>query len=230
MCVDTFNACIARGRRYEGSQFNRARHLAQCAKHLEQIRAELGNHWPALNNDSQEFPNKPETKKLVKHLIRTCSESVDFYATVDFMTTGVCTILQKSAGAKGGAKKAHLRQWSTMSHEHMVPGEVILKELLQPNADIQYILNALSFRALVTGPMRTGLDNEVTLLDQNHRTSLPSCVNFNSRGELRTSEINMVFYPMLRYEVTGLVDQLIPLNERAETLLSEYNNFKKLNV
>ena len=21
----------------------------------EQIRAELGNHWPALNNDSQEF-------------------------------------------------------------------------------------------------------------------------------------------------------------------------------
>jgi hypothetical protein len=223
-----YNECVARGRKKSNQpdNFEMTNKVAFCAKLLDVLRSELKGDWNKLGN-SEVFPNRAETKSLVKHIIRISSESVDFPATVDFITEAVLEILQKSKeDNKGNALKSHLYQWKKLSHEHMVPCEAVLVELCKQTSEISEVLNMLSFRALVTGPNRKGQLNEVRTLDKDYSSELPLTINFDKKGKIARTNIDMRFFPLLRYEAVGLINELIPISNRAKTLLNDYKNFK----
>jgi hypothetical protein len=222
-----FDDCVScgRSRANDEEHFNLEKQLELCAKQLKQIRSALGKDWVKLSDKDQTFANKSETKKLVKHLIRICSESVDFYATVDFITKDASTIL-KNCAKVGGPRKAHLTQWDKLSHEHMVPCEAVLIELTKKDADILEVLKDLSFRALVTGPRREGTNNEVTRLDENYRSILPPNMKFVKKGIMKLVDIDRRFYSLLRYEKVKMIDDLIPISARAGELLKDYKKFR----
>lgn len=227
MSAQNFSNCVdcSRPRANDEEQFNLEKQLELCANQLTNIRSALGKDWAKLSDKDQTFPNKSETKKLVKHLIRICGESVDFYATVDFITKDANTILENCAKV-GRPRKAHLTQWDKLSHEHMVPCEAVLKELTKKDADILEVLKDLSFRALVTGPRRDGANNEVTRLDADYRSILPPNMKFVKKGTMKLEDIDRRFYSLLRYEQVKMIDDLIPISARAGELLKDYKKFK----
>lgn len=137
--------------------FEPAEQLALCAGQLDMLRRTLGQKWPLLGKPRVRQAGLAEAKFLVKHVIRVASESVDFYATVDFITANAYERLDDMRRANGDRSLiGHLKNWDKLIHEHMVPGTVVLQAVcrLKPDEPILPVLEALSFRALVSGTKR----------------------------------------------------------------------------
>lgn len=226
--TSVYNECVARGRKTnkQADKFERENQIDLCAKLLKVLQCELKDNWAKLGT-TETFQNKVETKNLIKHLIRISSESVDFPTTVDFITKNCLQILQESKNANDGiALKKHLYQWEKLSHEHMVPCEAVLAEIIQGKSEISKVLNASSFRALVTGPNRKGQVNEVRTLDGLYSSTLPDTINFDQKLKIARQNMDIDFLPLLRYEEVNLFNELIPISDRAKLLLIKYKDFK----
>jgi hypothetical protein len=221
--------------------FNRDKQIGLCARQLEVLRDDMGPRWWSLN-ESGMSPSSglQEVKHMVKHLIRHSSESVNFYATVDFITQETFSILQrlKQEHKHGSALVSHLQQWGEFTHEHMVPGEVVFRLITElrtgfNDGRLAPLLGPLSFRALVAGTKRRRKTDavpkptEASLLDGPYQSSLPDPSAINGMCGLRREQIPLQFYPLLRYDAVGLLPKLIPVSPRAKLLLPEYLRFKR---
>ncbi|MGI4721127.1 MAG: hypothetical protein ACRYGO_07985 [Janthinobacterium lividum] len=212
--------------------FDRNAQLALCAGQLEALRRTLGRDWPLLARPRVRQAGLAEAKFLAKHLIRVASESIDFYATVDFVTRDAYERLGEMRRANGDrALVGHLKNWDKLTHEHMVPGTAVLHAVcgLTPDQPILPVLDALGFRALVSGTKRKragGGATDAYLLDVEHglKSRLPAVppATLLGRGYRETSGVPLHFWPLMRYEAAGLLPALVPLNERARNLLDEY--------
>jgi hypothetical protein len=212
--------------------FDRAAQLALCAGQLEMLRRTLGNKWPLLGGPKPRQAGLAEAKDLAKRLIRVASESVDFYATVDFITHAAHGRLDDMRRANDGRPLiGHLKNWEKLTHEHMVPGTVVLDAVTSLPADqpILPVLDALSYRALVSRSARESPDRHETdayLLDgkDGWKSALPdvSATGLFARGFLALDDVPFQFWPLMRYEAAGLLEKLVPVNERARTLLAAY--------
>lgn len=205
--------------------FDRDAHLALCAGQLELLRRTLGDKWRLLGQAKARQAGIAEAKNLTKGVIRVASESVDFYATVDFITHAALDRLDAMRSANGGRPLiGHLTNSDTLTHEHMVPGTVVMNTLigLDNDAPILPVLEALSFRALVSQSSRGNADRQQTdayLLDVHSGLKSkvpPACATAPFR-----------FWPLMRYEAAGLLEQLIPVTDRARTLLADYRTFQQ---
>jgi hypothetical protein len=215
-------------------EFNRAAQLAMCARQLHMLRRTLGDKWPLLRQDDARDAGLAEAKDLAKRLIRVASESVDFYATVDFITQAAHGRLEDMRQESGGRSLiGHLNNTERLTHEHMVPGKVVLDTLttLKPGARILPVLEALSFRALVSKSPTGSTGWQLTdayLLDVEFKLKcrLPALqdTSLGARGFRTMDEVPFAFWPLMRYEATGLLDGLIPVNQRARDLLGAYAN------
>ncbi len=222
--ISVYLECVDRGN-VKHLDFDIEKQISLSAKLIESLRSELHEEWDRLENDNM-ISNQKEIKNLVKHIIRISNESIDFPTTIDFITIGALDILKKLKSANNGvALKKHLYQWNELSHEHMVPGEAVFNELIKENAKIFDILNLLSYRTLVTGPNRKDRENEVRSLDKNYQSTLPETIIFENKREISRKEIEMCFFPLLRYEAVGIIDNLIPISSRAVTLLEKYKAY-----
>ncbi|KFI08308.1 hypothetical protein [Massilia sp. BSC265] len=212
--------------------FDPAQQLAVCASQLEMLRTTLGPNWPLLDKPRARQAGLAEVKFLAKHLIRVASESVDFYATVDFITNDAYERLDGMRRASGDRSLiGHLKNWDELTHEHMVPGTAVLHAVcgLKPDAPVLPVLDALSFRALVSGTKRKSTGNNATdayLLDVEYglKSKLPSVLpsRLLNQGLREWNQVPFRFWPLMRYEAAGLLPTLIPVTERARTLLDAY--------
>lgn len=222
--------------------FDRDKQIRMCAQQLEALRDTQGVMWWELCK-----PNQPrstgaaEMKKLIKHLIRVSSESVDFYATVDFVTRSVHQILRKAQ--EGHSKQlsllGHLQLWGQFTHEHMVPGEAVFQLITDPahrarTNDLNAVTGDWSFRALVTGTKRRRKDEKLDVTTEagkldatDYNAALPISLTFIDGFDEKTIwDIPRQYYPLLRYDAVGLLPQLIPVSARAKRLLPAYYEFK----
>jgi hypothetical protein len=133
--------------------FDRDTHITLCAASIEGIRDHLGKQWQDLLKPARQRDLRlREARNLVKHLIRVASESADFYRTVDFITRSAATTVEAARVANAGkALVGHLQPSSELTHEHMVPGEAVMRELLHAPAGMPLaeVLEPLTYRALV---------------------------------------------------------------------------------
>lgn len=97
-----------------------------------------------------------DEKKLLKLMIRIASESHDHLRTVDFISEEAINQLNKNILNK--EKLNH-----ELSHEHVVPCEVVYQEMLAHPNKIQHILKSLSYRALISSKQREVLDKHLKL-------------------------------------------------------------------
>jgi len=150
--------------------------------------------------------NRREKKALIKSLIRVSSESVDHRNTVDFITVGALDKCLASGKEETG-----------LSHEHMVPGEVIFEKLLglpQGSDHLADLLRLWSFRALIKQDERTRLDSTCKL-----KSSLPA--NF-------PLGFDAAFYPFARYEAAKIfAGNLLPVSTRGAALLGRYMDVRR---
>ncbi len=212
--------------------FDRDAQLRLCAAQLEILRTTLGERWPALRKTRLRQEGLAEAKSLVKHIIRVASESVDFYATVDFVTQQAEERLARMREASNGrALLGHRKNWDQLTHEHMVPGSAVLHALteLAPGAPILPVLDELSFRALVSGSKRGGAVHAGTdahLLDSSSglKQRLPEVekTGLFARGFASIDEVPFRLRPLMRYDAVGLLDGLVPQNARAASLKQAY--------
>ena len=116
--------------------FDLGSHITLCAISIEGIRDHLGRQWQDLLKPVRQRDTRlREARNLVKHLIRVASESADFYRTVDFITRAAAATVEAARVANDGKPLAgHLEPSRELTHEHMVPGEVVLSELVQAPA------------------------------------------------------------------------------------------------
>lgn len=213
--------------------FEPAQQLALCASQLEMLRSSLGAKWPLLDKPRVRHAGLAEAKFLAKHLIRVASESVDFYATVDFITNDAYDRLDDMRRASGDRSLiGHLKNWDKLTHEHLVPGTAVLHALcgLKPDEPVLPALDALSFRALVSGTKRKNAGRSATdayLLDVEYglKSKLPSALpaRLREQGLHEWSQVPYRYWPLARYEAAGLLAALIPVTERARTLLDGYD-------
>jgi len=214
--------------------FEPAGQLALCAAQLEMLRQTLGHKWPLLGKPRVRQTGLAEAKFLTKHLIRVASESIDFYATVDFITRDAYGRLDDMRRASGDRSLiGHLKNWDQLTHEHMVPGTTVLHAItgLKQDDPILPVLEALSFRARVSGTKRKSANRSETdayLLDVKHglRSALPAepPASLFNQGYREVKAIPFRFWPLMRYEAAGLLPKLIPVTERAKALLDAYQS------
>lgn len=212
--------------------FDRDAQLALCAGQLEALRRTLGNKWPLLGQPGPRQAGLAEARELAKRLIRVASESVDFYATVDFVTHAAYDRLDAMRRANDGRPLiGHLKNWQQLTHEHMVPGTVVLDAVLALDAEapILPVLDALGFRALVSRSPLASAERRQTdayLLDVGLglKCGLPalSATALAGRGFRSLGEVPLRFWPLMRYEAAGLLDQLVAVNGRARALRAAY--------
>jgi hypothetical protein len=214
--------------------FDLAGQLALCAGQLEMLRQTLGPTWALLGKPRVRQAGLAEAKFLAKHLIRVASESVDFYATVDFITHDAYARLDEMRRANGDRSLiGHLKNWDKLTHEHMVPGTAVLHAVtgLQSEEPILPVLEALSFRALISGTKRKSAAASVTeahVLDVQHglKSSLPATLpgRLLDQGFKAPSEVPFRFWPLMRYDAAGLLPNLVPVTGRARSLLAAYGS------
>ena len=212
--------------------FKATNQIALCASQLEMLRTSLGDKWPLLCKAGARQAGLAEAKALAKLIIRVASESVDFYATVDFITTSAYLRLEGMRSTNGGRSLiGHLKNSSQLAHEHMVPGNAVLQAVcgLKPDAPVLPMLEALCFRALVSTAKRDGDDSNETdlyLLDRTYglKSVLPAICSptLIERGFREVGEVPFHFWPLMRYEAAGLLPNLIPMSGRARELLDAY--------
>lgn len=212
--------------------FDRDLQLEMCARQLESLRATVPERWACLGTKQALPTGQTELKLFVKDLIRKSSESADFFATVDFTTRNAYEILeaQRSPGKLGLRK--HLKNWDKLSHEHMVPGSVIYDTLIKyPYAPLFPVLEPLSYRALVSGSKRkkrnpTDKSTDVQRVDDKFSSSLPPLSAIRELKLFNRRTLPLKFWGLLRYDAAGLLEDLIPISERAVRSLDEYKLFK----
>lgn len=221
-----------------------------CARHLELLRHDLGDVWwnypkeersRALrrsNADIEKGHWPREHITLAKHLIRHAGESSDFHATVDFVTVAAIEHISDALKDSKRLKTGSLKQWSYFSHEHMVPGQAVLRLITDKNhpdspGRLQPFLAALSLRALVTGTKRKRGEGwtprEVDALDGQWSYRLPQPTQIEGwRGPRDLVEILPKYYGLMRYEVAGLLKNLRAVGLRGKLVLSEYFAYRGL--
>jgi hypothetical protein len=210
--------------------FNRNLQLQMCARQLEALREAVGPRWAKLVTQQKRSDGQAELKLFVKDLIRKSSESTDFYATVDFITKDAFEVIEEQRRNHPFERslRKHLTNWGKLSHEHMVPGDVIYRTLINsPCRDLLGLLEPLSYRALVSGSKRQKKSSvagvtDIQKLDLKYRSIVPEPREIRefSQFELRNSPLK--FWGLIRYDVAGLLENLIYISSRAEKTLREY--------
>jgi hypothetical protein len=201
--------------------FDRAAHIALCAKSIEGIRAHLGENWEGLLKPAPKRDVRhKEARVLVKHLIRVASESADFYRTVDFITRSAATTVEKARKKNNWKPLAgHLQPSSELTHEHMVPGEAVLLALSKvpvgmPLADE---LEPLTYRALVCKK------KDIHKLDNKMKSTLPPVEQTRLVNQPeKLASVPPAFKALMRYDVAGLLEDLLPVSPRAIALKKAY--------
>lgn len=215
-----------------------------CARHLELLRNDLGDAWwdypkderrQAVRRNGANSPKGSWTREhvgLAGHLIRHAGESADFPLTVDFVTAATLEHIQVAHTASRRRTSGNLKQWSLFTHEHMVPGQAVLRLITDEkhpasHGELQPFLAALSLRALVTGTKRKRAEGwtrqEVNELDDEWSYRLPKPSEIDGwRGAKDLAEIQPQFYGLMRYEAASLLHALIPVSRRGKRVLSEY--------
>lgn len=207
------------------NDFKRDAQIALCATSIESVRTHLGSDWHELLKPvAERAPHLREARKLVKHLVRVAGESTDFYCTVDFITLPAALTVENARKRNGGKPLAsHLVPSADLTHEHMVPCEVVLQELVrapagQPLADV---LEPLSYRALVCKK------KEIRALDSGTlRSALPPVSETRlAIGDASDPSIPPAFKALMRYDAAGLLGRLLPVTPRAAELQHAYMNW-----
>lgn len=219
-----------------------------CARHLELLRNDLGDVWWAYPKDERRRAPRPRSSNLVDeswtreqvalagHLIRHAGESTDFHATVDFVTRTALVHIRAALSASKRVTTGSLKQWSLFTHEHMVPGQAVLRLITnadhpESSGDLQPLLAALSLRALVTGTKRKKVDGwirqEIDALDSDWSSSLPEPSRIEGwDGPEQLDEIPARFYGLMRYEAAHLLDELVPVSRRGREVMADYHAYR----
>jgi hypothetical protein len=225
-------------------KFHHDAQVSFCARHLALLRSDLGDSWWKFGEHKASHAGKctdcwtREHVDLASYLIRHASESVNHPATVDFVTKKALAYI-RAAKAKHTPRHrgiSHLQQWELFTHEHMVPGSAALRILTNPAVaakPLKELLGTLSFRALITGTSKKrqkGVPNgELGSLDARFKSRLPDPDEV--LGWPRSYSLEQIptkFYGLLRYEATGLIDELVPVSPRVQGLVEEYRSYKAL--
>ncbi len=201
--MERISAAVKRG--FRGT-FDPTENIKTCAnliaKQLELLRQ--NNAIEKLRDKKLDIDGKYH-KKILKLMIRIAAESDDYFKTVDFITQQVADELKIRCG--DGELFAKLLR-PGISHEHMVPCEVIYQEILandlSKSEEIQKILESLSYRALV-------MPSERCELDLQYQSTMP---------KLRT--INGDYDVLSRYRETAYLGLLIPITSRGADLLKRF--------
>jgi hypothetical protein len=214
--------------------FNRHGQIEMCAHQLLALRNQLGERWGDLCGTAYRCQGLGQAKKLAKHLIRVASESTDHLCTVDFVSVGAVQELTflRDEHPKKQALQGHLADSLRLTHEHMVPGDVVIKELTSRRTkdSVEYyieLLEAYSYRALISKALSAtdqSAESDITRLDKKYKQRLPVLqeTSFAKLGHNNLRELPFRFHPLLRYDAAGLLDQLIPVSARAKRLISDY--------
>lgn len=194
--------------RYSNSfhEFDLKEQIKVCASLLEYFRdTVLKRDECGLSKGGRVIKNRREKKAIIKSLIRVSSESVDHRSTVDFISVGALQMRLDSNGRE-----------DDISHEHMVPGEVIFNAVFDSKGrPIANLLEQWSFRALITKSERLKLDRTREI-----KSGIPRNIPVGFGVE---------FYPFARYEAVGIFDgNLLPISERGERLLSSYLDARRI--
>jgi hypothetical protein len=101
----------------------------------------------------------------------------------------------------------------------MVPCETVLKELVEAPADASLfeILDPLTYRALVCKTTERPLLDATAL-----KSALPPLDKTRLAKSVRKEEVSPAFKALMRYDVIGVLEQLIPISDRARKLLPAY--------
>ncbi|MEX5746210.1 hypothetical protein [Massilia sp. X63] len=202
--------------------FERAGQIGLCATSIEGIRAHLGADWQELAKPVGKRETRlREARKLVKHLIRVASESTDFYRTVDFISrAAAATVEQARVRNQWKSLAGHLAPSAELTHEHMVPCEVVLRELAAAPAGVPLagLLEPLTYRALVCKK------KEIRTLDKPAlRSRLPALAETGlAAAPPRQEPMPEAFKALMRYDAAGLLHELIPVSARAAHLKQAY--------
>ncbi|CAM2182007.1 conserved hypothetical protein [Paraburkholderia sacchari] len=215
--------------------FDRDRHIQMYAAMLDALRSHVGDDWYRLSGKNSSVHLAPEMKRTISALVRKCSESCDYETTVDFVTTGAMREIEKRmiSRSKQRVLKGDLAAHSTVAHEHMCPTSEVFRCLTSrkfESVSTAEVLKLLTVRALVSGPRTKAAQRpvdwsgwtDVDKLDSKYANRIPSA---NEMKELVGKEVPWQYYPLLRYHKVGLLDDLIAVTGRADTLVREYKAF-----
>jgi hypothetical protein len=216
--------------------FDRHGQIKMCAHQLLALKDQLGERWRDLCGTPHRSQGLGQAKKLAKHLIRVASESTDHLCTVDFVSAGAVRELAflRDEHPRKQALQGHLADSLRLTHEHMVPGDVVINELTSRRTKdtIEYyteLLEAYSYRALISKTISAteqSAESDITRLDKEYKQRLPFLqdTSFSKLGHNNLGELPFRFHPLLRYDAVGLLDQLIPVSARAKRLILDYLN------
>lgn len=202
--------------------FEREEQTRLCAAAIEGIRLRLGSDWQKLSVPAADRnPQLRAARKLVKAVIRVAGESTDHQRTVDFITLAAARSIDAArlAHIKGESLAGHLSDTTYLSHEHMVPCETVLMALVEAPADTSLfeVLDPLTYRALVCKT------TERPLLDSKPiKSGLPPLDITRLAKSVGKEAVAPAFKALLRYDVVGVLEHLIPISDRARKLLPAY--------
>lgn len=206
--------------------FDRVRQLQIAAEQLRHLRQMWPEEWRRVsevvkygNSAGPEHRGVREFKLRIAREIRSADESVDHLTTVSFVSTRVARQIVDQR--KRRVVRGQLRS-KAFGHEHSVPVDVILRILVDHenvSADPYEILSALSLRALLHR-------EEISQIDKRFKSSLPLEVAFRPFASMGLRTLPLRMFGLARYHaaVPGLIDNLIPINQRAERLLDEFRS------
>lgn len=202
--------------------FEREEQTRLCAAAIEGIRLHLGSNWQQLCVPAADRnPRLRAARRLVKNVIRVAGESTDHQRTVDFITLAAAQSIDAArlAHKTGRSLAGHLADTTCLSHEHMVPCETVLKELVEAPADTSLfeILDPLTYRALVCKTTERPLLDATAL-----KSALPPLDKTRLAKSVRKEEVAPEFKALMRYDVAGVLEQLRPISDRAKKLLPAY--------
>lgn len=140
----------------------------------------------------------PDCKSLIKHCIRTASETTSYHFTAHYRTKEV-EELTKDIKSK---TQYHKFCSQNFRHEHIVPCQAIYEMLLNlPNPDyesIEHLLKRFCIRATIT------LEDDQRLIDQKLNSKMP-----NEFYKKTVGFENLFQNPFARYLVAGIYDKLV---------------------
>jgi hypothetical protein len=167
------------------------------------------------NIDSDGLLNDKDLKKIVKYMIRTAKEPDSYWHTsCDYRSKDAQNCIYRESDGKPLSKSVYQTFCSKkLSHEHMVPGEVVYALLCDQSKSMAFldsskfsrkefikeILSRYTVRATIT-------KGEAQELDKNYKNSMPD--SFWKTGDA-----------FARYRETNVYDNLIqlPANSTWET-------------